>query len=121
MIPHSDQVEARADAPRDELGRCSAASLRLAHTLEIHCANRLSRLVPMLPDIPASDPPVARLSARELLILRLVAGGYSNKEISRARGISDGTVKNYLSEVLRKLEAPDRTHAVIKALAARML
>jgi len=77
--------------------------------------------VSMPPDIPASDSPVARLSARELSILRLVAGGYSNKEIGRALGISDGTVKNYLSEVLRKLEARDRTHAVIKALAARML
>jgi DNA-binding NarL/FixJ family response regulator len=52
--------------------------------------------------------------------LRLVAGGYSNKEVGRTLGISDGTVKNYISEILRKLEARDRTHAVLKALAARM-
>jgi DNA-binding NarL/FixJ family response regulator len=77
--------------------------------------------VSMPPDVPASDPTVARLSARELSILRLVAGGYSNKEIGRTLGISDGTVKNHLSEILRKLEARDRTHAVLKALAARML
>jgi Bacterial regulatory proteins, luxR family len=36
-------------------------------------------------------------------------------------GISDGTVKNHLSDILRKLEARDRTHAVLKAIAARML
>lgn len=73
------------------------------------------------PEVPAAEPPVARLSARELSILRLVAGGYSNKEIGRTLGISDGTVKNYVSEILRKLDARDRTHAVLKALAARML
>jgi DNA-binding NarL/FixJ family response regulator len=63
----------------------------------------------------------ARLSPRELAILRFVAGGYSNKEIGKALGISDGTVKNHLSDILRKLEARDRTHAVLKAIAARML
>jgi DNA-binding NarL/FixJ family response regulator len=66
-------------------------------------------------------PVAARLSPRELAILRFVAGGYSNKEIGKALGISDGTVKNHLSDILRKLEARDRTHAVLKAIAARML
>jgi len=63
----------------------------------------------------------ARLTPRELAILRCVAGGYSNKEIGKTLGISDGTVKNHLSDILRKLEARDRTHAVLKAIAARML
>jgi DNA-binding NarL/FixJ family response regulator len=66
-------------------------------------------------------PAAARLSPRELAILRFVAGGYSNKEIGRMLGISDGTVKNHLSDILRKLEARDRTHAVLKAIGARML
>jgi DNA-binding NarL/FixJ family response regulator len=73
-------------------------------------------------EVPGDLLPVtARLSPRELAILRLVAGGYSNKEIGKALGISDGTVKNHLSDILRKLEARDRTHAVLKAIAARML
>jgi DNA-binding NarL/FixJ family response regulator len=72
--------------------------------------------------VPAEEVPcAARLSPRELSILRFVAGGYSNKEIGKALGISDGTVKNHLSEILRKLEARDRTHAVLKAIAGRML
>jgi DNA-binding NarL/FixJ family response regulator len=66
-------------------------------------------------------PATARLSPRELAILRCVAGGYSNKEIGKTLGISDGTVKNHLSDILRKLEARDRTHAVLKAIGARML
>jgi len=71
---------------------------------------------------PADVLPVAaRLSPRELAILRFVAGGYSNKEIGKMLGISDGTVKNHLSDILRKLEARDRTHAVLKAIGARML
>lgn len=63
----------------------------------------------------------ARLTERELSVLRLVAGGYSNKEIGRALNISDGTARNHLTEILAKLDARDRTHAVMKALAARLL
>jgi DNA-binding NarL/FixJ family response regulator len=56
------------------------------------------------------------LSGQELAILRLVAGGYSNKEIARLLGIAAGTVKNHIAEAMRKLDARDRTHAVIKAM-----
>lgn len=69
-----------------------------------------------------ADPAApAHLTERELAVLRLVAGGYSNKEIGRALGISDGTVKNHLTEILYKLDARDRTHAVLKAVGARLL
>jgi DNA-binding NarL/FixJ family response regulator len=68
-----------------------------------------------------SPPATARLSEREIGILRFVAGGYSNKEIGRALSISDGTVKNHMTDILHKLEARDRTHAVLKAISARLL
>lgn len=70
---------------------------------------------------PAADGSGVRLTERELAVLRLVAGGYSNKEIGRLLGISDGTVKNHLTEILQKLSARDRTHAVIKAISSRLL
>lgn len=70
---------------------------------------------------PAAEVPGARLTDRELTVLRLVAGGYSNKEIGRTLGISDGTVKNHLTDILEKLHARDRTHAVLKAIALRFL
>jgi len=70
---------------------------------------------------PATEGVAARLTERELAVLRLVAGGYSNKEIGRTLGISDGTVKNHLTDILEKLQARDRTHAVLKAIASRFL
>jgi DNA-binding NarL/FixJ family response regulator len=63
----------------------------------------------------------AGLTAQEAAILRLVAGGYSNKEVARHLGIAVGTVKNHMSEMLRKLDARDRTHAVLKAIAGHLL
>jgi DNA-binding NarL/FixJ family response regulator len=62
-----------------------------------------------------------RLTAREADILRLVAGGYSNKEIGRSLHLSEGTVKNYISALLVKLDCRDRTHAVLKAITQRLL
>jgi DNA-binding NarL/FixJ family response regulator len=57
-----------------------------------------------------------RLSPREIEILDLVARGNSNKLIARRLGISDQTVKNCVSAILRKLEVNDRTEAVVFAL-----
>ena len=57
-------------------------------------------------------PEGARLSAREVSILRLVAGGYSNKEIGRSLHLSEGTVRNYLSAAIRKLDARNRADAL---------
>jgi DNA-binding NarL/FixJ family response regulator len=62
-----------------------------------------------------------RLTEREISILRLVAGGYSNKEIGRSLHLSEGTVKNYISDLLVKLDSRDRTHAVLKAITQRLL
>lgn len=56
------------------------------------------------------------LTKRELDVLRLMAGGYSNREISSALGTVEGTVKNHASSILAKLGVRDRTRAVLKAL-----
>jgi DNA-binding NarL/FixJ family response regulator len=61
------------------------------------------------------------LSDREMEILAGVAEGCSNKEIGRRCGISDQTVKNHLTTVLRKLSVTDRTEAVVIALRNRWL
>lgn len=62
------------------------------------------------------DGPPPGLSERELDVLRLMAGGYSNREIARALFLAEGTVKNYVSSVLTKLETRDRTRAVLRAI-----
>lgn len=56
------------------------------------------------------------LTERETEILRLMAGGYSNKEIAAALAVSEGTVKNHVSSILAKIGVRDRTRAVLKAL-----
>ena len=64
---------------------------------------------------PSLETPDA-LTPRELEVTRLMAGGYSNKEIAGALGMSEGTVKNHVSSVLSKLGVRDRTRAVLRAL-----
>ena len=56
------------------------------------------------------------LTEKEVEILRLIAAGYSNKEIADAMFKSTGTIKNQVSSVLVKLGVRDRTRAVLKAL-----
>jgi len=67
------------------------------------------------------SPPVDDFSRREIEILRLLAGGYSNKEIARSIHLAEGTVKNYVSDILDKLHTRDRTRAVLKAITLRII
>ena len=52
------------------------------------------------------------LSVREIEVLRLIAAGNSNKEIAEHLSIGEGTVKSHVSNILSKLSASDRAHAV---------
>jgi DNA-binding NarL/FixJ family response regulator len=56
------------------------------------------------------------LTAREIEILRLIADGNANKEIGARLAIAEETVKSHITNILSKLEAKDRTHAVTIAL-----
>ncbi len=53
------------------------------------------------------------ISQKELGIIRLVADGYSNKEIASELFLSEGTVRNYLSTILEKLNLRDRTQLAV--------
>jgi len=68
-----------------------------------------------------ADPDIEPLSGRELDILKLIAGGYSNKEIAETVFLAEGTVKNHVSNILSKLNTRDRTRAVLKALSAKLI
>jgi DNA-binding NarL/FixJ family response regulator len=66
-------------------------------------------------------PAGTRFTEREVAVLRLLAGGYSNKEVARSLALSEGTVKNYVSDILDKLGTRDRTRAVLKAITLRII
>jgi DNA-binding NarL/FixJ family response regulator len=61
------------------------------------------------------------LTEREIEVLRRVAAGRSNKVIAAELDISEGTVKTHMRSILPKLEASDRTHAVMIALKRGIL
>jgi len=71
-------------------------------------------------EFPRLDPPDP-LTEREIEVLRLMTGGYSNREIARALGVAEGTVKNHVSSILSKLGVRDRTRAVLQAVKAGYL
>jgi DNA-binding NarL/FixJ family response regulator len=62
-----------------------------------------------------------KLTDRELEVVRLLAGGYSNREIGAALGVAERTVKNHVSSILAKLWVRDRTRAVLKAISMGLI
>jgi len=80
-----------------------------------HILRGLDRIRPDAERGDTHDTP-ERLTRRELDVLRLIAGGYSNREISEALGTVEGTMKNHTCSILAKLGVRDRTRAVLKAL-----
>ena len=64
---------------------------------------------------PVGEAGFEELSARELEVLQMVAGGASNREIAERLVIAEGTVKNHLSRIFAKLGVRDRMQAVVKA------
>lgn len=76
-----------------------------------------NEIVSKLPDLIQSaksfDYGSREISERELEIIRLIADGLSNKEIAAQLFLSEGTVRNYLSSILDKLELRDRTQVAV--------
>ncbi|NGX14864.1 response regulator transcription factor [Wenzhouxiangella sp. XN24] len=66
-------------------------------------------------------PPTDTFTPREIAVLRLMAGGYSNREIAASLFLAEGTIKNYVSDILNKLATRDRTRAVLKAITLRII
>ncbi|GAA5501220.1 transcriptional regulatory protein LnrK [Deinococcus xinjiangensis] len=61
------------------------------------------------------------LTEREQEVLRLMAGGFSNREIAGIITTTEGTIKSYVSNILSKMGVRDRTRAVLKAMETQLL
>jgi DNA-binding NarL/FixJ family response regulator len=104
------------DVGLDELARAVRAIASGETLIKPAVTERVMRglesLRPAFDSLDRPDP----LTPREVEVLRLMAGGYSNREIADALGSAEGTVKNHASSILSKLGVRDRTRAVLKGL-----
>lgn len=66
-------------------------------------------------------PPTARLTERQIAILRLVATGATNSEVARELHLSPHTVKDHLAQIMRSLDARTRAEAVARGIAEGLL
>ena len=73
----------------------------------------MSKIPELLQSSGGFDYTSRDINERELDIIRLIANGYSNKEIAAELFLSEGTVRNYLSSILDKLQLRDRTQVAV--------
>lgn len=111
------------DIPVEDLAQAIQLVQRGIYQLEPSIVNKLmgaliapGRLATAPPKAEAQPEPAAvDLSEREIEVLRLIARGATNREIATQLVISEGTVKNHVSNILSRLGLRDRTQAAIYA------
>lgn len=104
------------DVSLEDLAEAVRAAARGESSIRPAVTQRVLRGLERHPSAFASADMPEPLTRREREVLRLMAGGHSNREIASALGTSEGTVKNQASSILGKLGVRDRTRAVLKAL-----
>ncbi|HAJ38666.1 MAG TPA: DNA-binding response regulator [Chloroflexi bacterium] len=103
------------DAPREQLIAAIRDTAAGGTHVDPKVAGKLFRFVAQSTHAPAGGLDVD-LNVREREILELIAAGLSNAEIAERLYLSKGTVQNYVSAILAKLDVTDRTQAAILAL-----
>jgi DNA-binding NarL/FixJ family response regulator len=107
------------DIPAHDLASAIKAAHQGIYQLDPGVAGKM--LLALSADRGRAEPEVAtphtaaELSAREVEVLRLIAKGASNREIAEYLVITEGTVKNHISNILNRLGLRDRTQAAIYA------
>jgi DNA-binding NarL/FixJ family response regulator len=109
------------DATLDQLAAAIRTVARGGTHFQPGLGDALLRAAEDLPPAAREDGRAEPLTDREREVLRLMAGGYGNREIALALGIAERTAKNHVSAVLAKLGVRDRTRAVLKALRERLV
>jgi DNA-binding NarL/FixJ family response regulator len=103
------------DTSTEELIRAVEAVHTGQTPVDSKVAGRLFRQLASLP-LPGDSTLGQDLTEREKEILRLIALGLSNADIAQKLFLSEGTVRNYVSAILQKLDVEDRTQAAVLAL-----
>ena len=103
------------DAPRDRLVEAiKGTAAGRTHVDPGVAGNLLARVA--LSGAPAPSAVADELSERELDVLRLLGNGLANAAIAEQLFLSEGTVRNYVSAILSKLQVEDRTQAAVLAV-----
>jgi LuxR family maltose regulon positive regulatory protein len=101
------------------------ALLELLPTVRNHAPAFINRLLSVKVSSGVSGPelhhPYQALSERELEVLRLVARGYSNRQIADTLFVTSGTVKKHLNNIFGKLQVKNRTESVVRARELQIL
>ncbi|MEO1429446.1 MAG: response regulator transcription factor [Cyanobacteria bacterium J06632_19] len=105
------------DTPSEELAVAIRAVHRGYTQLGPGIVKKLLTQFPATTANPSPSPPaiLAELTKREKEVLSLIATGANNREIAQKLYISEGTVKNHVTNILNRLELRDRTQAAIFA------
>lgn len=114
-VPSTRLVEAIRTAARGESFLHPSVATRLVAEFNRLTGTHPSVPSPVTPPPSTSSPLLEPLSERELEILRHLAQGASNREIANTLYITEGTVKNHITNILGKLGVRDRTQAALKA------
>ena len=105
------------DTRRDDLVAAIKGTAEGKSFLDPTVAGKLMRQMVAEPAArPVAAEQIEALTERELDVLRLLAQGYSNPEIAQKMHLAAGTVRNYVSTILQKLDVGDRTQAAVVAL-----
>ncbi len=105
------------DTRRDDLVAAIKGTAEGKSFLDPSVAGKLMRQMAVGPiALQAVTEQSEPLTERELEVLRLLAQGYSNPEIAQRVHLAHGTVRNYVSTILQKLNVEDRTQAAVVAL-----
>ncbi len=103
------------DTPRDSLVAAIQGTISGKTYVDPAIAGKLFHQVSQTASAPDQDL-AQLLSEREMAVLRLLARGLSNTEISQKLYLSEGTVRNYVSSIFSKLGVSDRTQAAVLAI-----
>ena len=103
------------DAPRDQLVAAIKGTASGSTHVDPAVAGNLFALVAASGEVGATHV-ADQLSDRELDVLRLLGKGLSNNQIAAQLFLSEGTVRNYVSSILSKLQLTDRTQAAVLAV-----
>jgi DNA-binding NarL/FixJ family response regulator len=135
LTSHTDQTEVIAALSSGTEGYCVKGTSveQLVKAIEVVCEgatyldSQVAQAVinqlkpPVLPSRTSASISLGTLSERELEVLKLIVGGYSNPDIAKALYLSEHTVKTYVRGILNKLLVNDRVQAAVVALRSGLI